>query len=84
MKGENNPAHKHPESRPKGVSHGMAKANDATVREIRRLAKDGMKHRDIGSKVGLSQTNVSKIVRGVSWSHVSDLSSGFAPAFALP
>lgn len=74
MKGENNPAHRHPECRPKGEQHGMSKATDETVREIRGLAKEKMKHRDIGKLVGLSQTTVSKIVRGSLWAHVSDLS----------
>jgi len=53
-----------------GEIHGMAKITESDVREMRRLRSLGMLQRHIGDRFGITQTNVSLIVRKKTWSHV--------------
>ncbi len=55
---------------PKGESHGMAKLNENTIREIRKLYAGGVRVATIAKKFGLSKTHTSKIVKLESWKHV--------------
>lgn len=60
-----------PPPRMVGSGHVEAKLTDNDVRAIRALSDQGMFQRDIAARFGVSQTLVSKIVRGVSWRHVA-------------
>ena len=53
-----------------GEQHGNASITEADVREIRRLKKTGVTQRSIAKQLGLTEFHVSKICRGVLWSHV--------------
>lgn len=54
----------------RGVTMGAAKLNDHAVRQIRRLAEQGVTQQSIAATFGIDQTTVSKIVLQVSWRHV--------------
>lgn len=58
------------ESVRRGESHHKAKITESVVREIRRAAIAGERHREIAARVGLSQPVVSKIAVGELWGHV--------------
>ncbi len=64
--GLKNGAYTCPEQRPRGETHGMAKVDDATVDEIKRLRATGLVLREIGEIVGLSIAQVHKICVGKS------------------
>ena len=64
---------------PRGEGHARSKLDDATVREIMRLAATGMDHKDVGRAVGVSRSRVSKIACGREWTHVTGLSAESAP-----
>lgn len=57
----------YPGSRPKGERNGRARVTEAVVTEIRAMRAGGMSQAAIGRKVGLSQQQISHIVRGVCW-----------------
>ena len=48
-----------------------SKLNENKVREIRRLAANGMNNTAIGKLFGVSQPTISNIVNGNYWKHVS-------------
>ncbi len=48
----------------------MAKLTDDEVREIRRMAADGVRSAYIAEKFGVSQTTVYSIKTGRSWKHL--------------
>jgi hypothetical protein len=50
-----------------GELHGSAKLTVADVIAIRKLAADGMTHRALGSRFGVSHTNIGDIVRRTEW-----------------
>jgi hypothetical protein len=50
-----------------GEFHGSAKLTVREVIAIRQLAADGMTHRALGAKFGVSHTNVGAIVRRQEW-----------------
>ncbi len=54
----------------RGESHGNAKITEDDVREIRRLAADGITQREIAKRFNLTHPNVGYIVRRTAWSHV--------------
>lgn len=54
----------------RGVEHGNAKLDDDKVREIRRLAADGMKATEIGIMFGIDWSNVYYVLRRKTWTHV--------------
>lgn len=56
---------------PKGPDHWLSKLDSVKVREIRGLIESGVYQKDIASKYGIAQITVSKIHRGITWSHVS-------------
>lgn len=59
-------------SRNLGRPNKVLKLTDEKVREIRRLYREGMYQRDIAIKYGITQGNVSSIIRGATWSHIVD------------
>ncbi|MFZ0179815.1 MAG: hypothetical protein WAL84_08085 [Candidatus Dormiibacterota bacterium] len=50
-----------------GEFHGNAKLTVPDVIAIRKLARDGMTHRALGSMFGVSHTNIGDIVRRQEW-----------------
>lgn len=65
------PARVRPETVRRGQHHGMAKLTDAQVRAIRALGGT-MRLRDIGAQFGVSESNVSMILRRTAWTHLPD------------
>jgi hypothetical protein len=53
-----------------GEAHPMAKITAETVALIRGAYNSGESQSAIGARVGISQTQVSRIVRGKRWSHL--------------
>lgn len=70
-RGTRSGAHTHPERRPRGESHGMAKitAEQATEIHHRYSAREATQ-RQLALRFGISQRQVGRIVRGLSWSEV--------------
>ena len=68
--GMNNGQHTHPEQRPRGVSHGMTKLDEARVRVIRERFALGESQTSLSREFGINQTTVSCIVLRKTWSHV--------------
>lgn len=54
-----------------GVRHPNRKLNDDLVRQIRRLAADGMNCGQIGRELGLPHSTVYKVMKGITWAHVT-------------
>ena len=55
---------------PIGATHGMSKLTETDVREIRRLLAVGRSQESIGRQFGVSQSVVSDVNVGRTWSHV--------------
>jgi hypothetical protein len=56
--------------RPKGERHHNAKLDDAKVRAIFELHAAGRLQREIAAEVGVTQSNISRVLSGVQWSHL--------------
>lgn len=54
----------------KGEESGAHILTDTDIRSIKRLLSAGWRQSDIAARFGISQTNVSSIKRGLTWSHV--------------
>lgn len=66
--GDRNGTRIHPERRPRGSKHGMAKLTASQVAEIRdRYADRGISQRVLASEYGIHQSHLSAIVRGARW-----------------
>ena len=64
--------HKHSEeSKRRGERNGQAKLTDDDVREIRRRVAAGALQKDVAAMFGVQKMQVSRIVRGERWSHVT-------------
>jgi hypothetical protein len=57
-------------SPPKGEESTGAKLTNRSVREIREKAANGVGFRSLGREYGVSHTNISSIVRRITWSHI--------------
>lgn len=55
---------------PRGEGHKRCRVTDAQVLEIRDMAAAGIRQRDIASRLGISQTQVGRIVRNESRKHI--------------
>lgn len=55
----------------KGESHSMAKLTEEKVRQIFVLRSQGWKHQEIADKMGITRTNVSLILGGLTWGHLN-------------
>ena len=53
-----------------GEKHPLARLNEASVRELRRLASLGHTHGSLASQFGIARQTVGNIVRGRNWSHI--------------
>jgi len=55
-----------------GQKNRNAKLNDENVKEIRKLRKSGMTHKNISKIFGVSSVSITQILLGRTWSHVRD------------
>lgn len=55
-----------------GSAHGMARHTEQDIRDIRRLAREGVKQIRIAEQYGISSGSVSQIVNRVLWAHLED------------
>lgn len=56
----------------KGINANFAKLNESQVIEIVELAKT-MAYKEISAKIGISVRNISSIVRGFTWTHITGI-----------
>lgn len=62
-----------PETRARGIRHGMAKLNETQVREIRSLAAAArMSRYEIAAQFHVSYPTVTKIINREIWSHLTE------------
>jgi hypothetical protein len=54
----------------RGTAHHAAKLTEADVREIRRLAGEGLSCSAIGRRFGINQSAAYKVAKGLHWGHV--------------
>jgi hypothetical protein len=70
--GPNHMGHVPAENLPRGITHGMSKMNDDIVRRIRHeYASGNISQVVLSAKYGLHQTQISKIIRRLTWRHVA-------------
>ena len=69
-KGFNNGKHTKPESTPRGEGSSRSKLTNDDIRRIRSL-EGTMSQQSIGLVFNTPQTNISQILRGNAWKHVS-------------
>jgi len=69
-RGDNHPAHLNPENQPRGSAHALAKVTEEDVIAIRAAVASGETQTAVAGRYGLHKTNVSCIVRRVTWAHV--------------
>jgi hypothetical protein len=55
---------------PVGAGNSLAKLTDDKVREIIQLARNGIAHRDLAERYGVTQPNITNIVNRKAWKHV--------------
>jgi len=61
-----------PKNSVRGERSGMARLNEDQVRRIRQLYATGqLSQQKIADEIGIDQTQVSRIIRHVTWAHVS-------------
>ncbi len=54
-----------------GEQHHNAKLCGDSVREIRVLGASGLSQREIGERMGVDRSNISRVLSGESWKHVA-------------
>ena len=57
---------------PKGEDHGAAKLDNAKVKYIRRLYREGLTITDIARMHNVNPVTISKVLSGQRWAHVTD------------
>lgn len=67
--GMNNGRYTRPDRTARGEKHGRAKLTDKAVKQILRL-KNTMSQDALAIKFKTPQTNISQILRGLSWKHI--------------
>lgn len=55
-----------------GERHGMSKVTSENVREMRELSNNGLSYVELSRRYGISDVQVSRIVRRICWSHLDD------------
>lgn len=53
-----------------GSENPAAKLDEAKVREIRQLLKEGFSHRELGERYGVTSATITYINVGATWRHV--------------
>jgi hypothetical protein len=53
-----------------GTRQWLAKITDSNVRDIRRRVANGESGTDIARELGIAQSQVSRIARGLAWKRV--------------
>lgn len=69
-RGERNGAYTHPEKRPSGTRHGMAKHTAEQIEQVRELLRQGIGNRAIMKMTGVHESTVSSIKRGKNWKRI--------------
>lgn len=69
-RGESHGWQNKPETRPMGEANGMAKLTEDQVREIRDHAASGASFKGLAREYGVSDTQISWIVKRKSWRHI--------------
>jgi hypothetical protein len=54
----------------RGERHGMSKITEAVARQAIEMKRSGLPCRIIGAEIGLSKSQVERIVSGQSWGHL--------------
>ena len=77
-RGLRNGAHTKPDRRARvtGAANGMAKLSEDDAREILRQIAQGRLQREIAADFGITQPQVSHILHGKSWNHLTGRRSG--------
>lgn len=70
--GDRSGSRKHPESRPRGESHGCSKLKEWQVREIRRRRAIGESSVKLGQEFGVAKITVLRIGKRMIWRHLPD------------
>ena len=63
----------HPERLLRGEKHQNAKLTNAMVLQIRQMAKDGILHKDIAKRFGVTFSTIWSIVVRKTWKHIADV-----------
>lgn len=84
VRGDRHPSRTKPWTRPRGERHAMARLNTEQVMEIRRrYVAGGWTQEQLGFAFGITESNISRIVRDKNWRHLpltSDLRGGATDA----
>lgn len=64
-------------TKPQGERNGQAKLTESDVREIRRLCREGVSHRKIASRFGVSSQTISKINVKNIWAAVDETTDAY-------
>lgn len=70
--GERHGSRTHPEQSPRGERHGMAKLSTDAMVTARSLRNAGLSYSEIGRRLGVAQTTVSRALRGKSWISIAE------------
>lgn len=66
-KGDRHPARMHPETRPRGEAHGMAKYTAQQIQGAKAMIDAGHTLNDIARLTGINKSTLSKVKRGIQW-----------------
>jgi hypothetical protein len=70
--GDQHPSRRHPERIPRGEGQWRSLLTDDAVRSIReRYAAGGVSQYALAQEYGVTQTNISHVIRRKSWKHVA-------------
>jgi hypothetical protein len=67
-----NPHKSKPQNSYKGENHPMSKLLEQDVKEIRKMALEGIPHKEIAKKFGICKERVCAIKKGRVWKHILD------------
>ena len=56
----------------KGSANGSSKLTENAIQELRRLRASGLSQRQAGQRLGVTQSTVSLIERGKTWTHTNE------------
>jgi hypothetical protein len=70
LKGDDHPAHLHPERQPRGEAHHHSVLTADKVRKIRCLRSEGIRGVDVAKQFGISPGHVDSISKRRTWKHI--------------